>query len=88
MASSVVSDGDTSKPEDDNLVDVSLLKELARRSLVDALNAVHNFHPPEILAVSSIHPGSWREDVGIGSRISWTPRIGDRGLFAEAAWSR
>ena len=63
----------------DTMLDVSLLKELAKKALVDALNSVRGPALTLRLTAQSVPaaPGQWREDTRAGpvnSRTAWPRR--------------
>lgn len=88
-ASTSTSDDQTSRPshDTDTPLDTSVLKEIARKGLVDALNSVcHDCCSAALgLLIAACCVGERREDIGLGPIVSRAFGLGDRSCVAEGA---
>lgn len=75
--------------EDEQLLDVSILKEIARKALVDALNSVCSVaHWRGTRGSCVLFPGEWRKDTGPGRLVGRTFRPSDRSCTAQGMFVR
>lgn len=80
-----------SRPSNDNepLLDISVLKELARKALIDSLNAVssrvHTRANSSLTYANTHLSGEWCEDVGSGCFVGGTAWTDNGGFVVEGA---
>ena len=87
-ASTSVSEEPVTRPEHEKneLLDVSLLKNIARDSLVHALNSVYHRPVSWLNFLLIIRSGQWRKNSCPRSFLSWTTQPGYGSVATAGSW--
>jgi len=67
------------------LFDANLLKEIAKKDLVNSLNAVRRTSSEHKSHLNASASGQWRKDPGARPYACWTSGPGDRRVIAKSA---